>query len=127
VKEFGEWNPGSHRTGKIELCQFTTQLKGELFPRLRSALERKELLIPASREIREDLHSIQRVVSTNGQITYRSSQSGDGHSDRCTALALALRAASSLVSTAKAESIHVRGRPPVSQWARDLIMRPYRT
>ncbi len=126
VQEFGEWNPAAHRTGKVELCQFTPALKGELFPKLRAAFERKEILIPSSREIREDLHSIHRIVSTTGQISYRSSQSGDGHSDRCTALALAFRAATSVPVTACAETVYVRGMPPISQWARDLIRKPYR-
>lgn len=92
VREFGEWKPAGARHGKIELCQFTTGLKAELFPRLRAAFENRELRIPASREIREDLHGIQRFVGMNGQITYRAAQTADGHSDRCTALALALRA-----------------------------------
>src|SRR5436190_13714600 len=123
AQEFGEWNPSSHRAGKIELCQFTPALKGELFPRLRAAFEKKEILIPVSREIREDLHSIHRVVSTTGQITYRSSQSGDGHSDRCTALALALRAATSMPVNPKPVTIHVPDRSPRLNWARRLILR----
>jgi len=122
VQEFGEWNPGNHRTGKIELCQFTPALKGELFPRLRTAFEKQEVLIPSSREIREDLHSIHRVVSTTGQITYRSSQSGDGHSDRCTALALALRAAVNGPVSPKPISIYVPERSPRLNWARRLIL-----
>ena len=46
-----------------------------------------------SRAIREDLHSLNRVSTPAGQITYRAPHSADGHADRCTALALALRAA----------------------------------
>ena len=69
MKEFGEWKPGSGQHGKIELSQFTTGLKAELFPRLRAAFEGRELRIPASRDIREDLHGIQRIVGMNGQIT----------------------------------------------------------
>jgi phage FluMu gp28-like protein len=42
--------------------------------------------------IREDLHSLNRVSTPTGQITYRAPHSADGHADRCTALALALRA-----------------------------------
>jgi phage FluMu gp28-like protein len=93
VKEFGEWNPMSHAAGRVELCQFTGALKCEIFPRLRAAMEKREVRIPVSRAIREDLHGIHRVVSQSGNVTYRASYSADGHSDRCTALALALRAA----------------------------------
>lgn len=50
--------------------------------------------LPAKPEtIRGDLHSIHRVVSQNGGIFYRATHSADGHSDRATALALALRTA----------------------------------
>jgi phage FluMu gp28-like protein len=39
-----------------------------------------------------DLHSINRVTTASGAVTYRAPHSADGHADRCTALALALRA-----------------------------------
>jgi phage FluMu gp28-like protein len=94
VQEFREHKPSSGQHGRVELCHFTPALKGELFPRLQAAFERRDLLIPPSRDIREDLHGLHRFVSESGQITYRAVSSPDGHSDRATALALALRAAS---------------------------------
>jgi phage FluMu gp28-like protein len=118
VQEFGEWNPDGKSQGKIELCQFTTKLKGMLFPRLRTALEKREVRIPRSREIREDLHAIQRIHSMDGQINYRSIQSGDGHSDRGTALALALRAAQEQPAPATlATSFEVPNLSPNLAWA----------
>lgn len=110
VNEFGEYRHGRANfparrgsaagcrpavtyRGKIELCQFTTALKGELFPKLRAAFESRTIRIPSSHAIREDLHAIQKVVTANGAVAYRALSSSDGHSDRCTALALALRAA----------------------------------
>ena len=42
--------------------------------------------------MREDLHAMQQVV-TNGQYNYWAPRTREGHSDRCTALALAVRAA----------------------------------
>jgi phage FluMu gp28-like protein len=57
------------------------------------AFEKRSLRVPISRAIREDLHSVNRVSTPAGQITYRAPHSADGHADRCTALALALRAA----------------------------------
>jgi phage FluMu gp28-like protein len=92
VAEFGEWNPERHRFGKIELCTFTAQLKCELFPGLRARADRRLLGIPMSTAIREDWHSMSRVVTTAGTITYRAPHSPDGHADRCTAAALAVRA-----------------------------------
>jgi phage FluMu gp28-like protein len=92
VREFGEWNPAQHKFGKIELCNFTNTLKLEIFSKLRMAFEKRALRVPVSRLIREDLHSVNRVSSATGQISYRASHSADGHADRCAALALALRA-----------------------------------
>jgi len=91
--EFGEWNPAQHKFGKIELCNFSNALKLEIFSKLRMAFEKRALRVPVSRLIREDLHSVNRVSSPAGQISYRAPQSADGHADRCAALALALRAA----------------------------------
>jgi len=92
-KEFGFYDPGQHRFGKIELCQFTAGLKNELFSKLRMAFEAKKLRVPVCPAIREDLHGMRRVTSANGVISYKATSNADGHSDRCTALALALRAA----------------------------------
>lgn len=94
VKEFGEWNPDKHLGGKIELVTFTNAIKVELFTKLRMSFEQMKCRVPISRAIREDFHSIQRVVSANGNITYRAPHTDDGHADRCTAKALATRAAS---------------------------------
>ena len=93
AKEFGEYDYARHRFGKIELCHFTNTLKLEMFSKLRMAFEKRGVRVPISRVIREDLHSINRVSSPTGQITYRAPHNADGHADRCTALALALRAA----------------------------------
>lgn len=93
AKEFGLYNPAEHRCGKVELCQFTSALKMELFSKLRIAFENRALRVPSSVAVREDLHGVRRIASPNGQITYRATHNPDGHSDRCTALALALRAA----------------------------------
>ena len=67
--------------------------------------EKRGVRVPISRVIREDLHSLNRVSSPTGQLTYRAPHSADGHADRCTALALALRAAGDGESRARSESI----------------------
>ena len=91
-KEFGLYNPAAHEFGKIELCNFTLPFKRDLFPRLRQAfVAPTQLRIPISRAIREDLHSMQQVVH-NGEYNYWARRTREGHSDRCTALALALHA-----------------------------------
>lgn len=91
-EEHGTYKPEEHKFGKVDLCTFTVGFKRSIFPRMRQAFERKELLIPINREIREDLHEMQQTTS-GGEYSYHSKRTKEGHSDRCTALALALRAA----------------------------------
>jgi phage FluMu gp28-like protein len=92
AQEFKEWKPAEHKYGKIELCVFTQPLKTELFSKLRMAFEKRSVRVPISRSVREDLHSVNRVTTASGGVTYRAPHSADGHADRCTGLALALRA-----------------------------------
>jgi len=94
VKEFGEWNPEEHKFGKVELITFSATVKCEIFPALRNRCDQRMLGIPVSRVIREDLHSVSRIVTASGNVTYSAPHSPDGHADRCTALALANRATS---------------------------------
>jgi phage FluMu gp28-like protein len=105
VREFGERAASSN--GKVELCHFSAALKSELFPSLRAAFERGRILIPRSASIREDLHGVQKFVSATGGISYRAGHTADGHSDRCTALALAVRAADAGPTLTCARSIDV--------------------
>ena len=93
VKEFGRWHPEGHEFGKIELCTFTTAFKRLIFPRLRQAFESPcRVRIPIDVEVREDLHAMQQIFRGT-DYTYEAPHTREGHSDRCTALALALRAA----------------------------------
>jgi phage FluMu gp28-like protein len=108
AKEFGEWNPAQHKLGKIELCTFSNSLKLEIFSKLRMTFEKRGVRVPVSRLIREDLHSLNRVSSPTGQITYRAPHSADGHADRCAALALALRAAGDGAVRMSSESVPTR-------------------
>jgi len=90
----GQWRPESHEFGKTELCNFSAGFKREIFPKLRAAFDKRSLRIPVSVEIREDLHAMQQLVRA-GAYTYAAPRTAEGHSDRCTALALALRATGS--------------------------------
>lgn len=92
IAQHGQWKPEAHKFGKVELCTFTTGFKREIFPRLRRRFEAPtKLRIPVSVAIREDLHAMQQVIN-NGEYNYWSPRAKEGHSDRCTALALANRA-----------------------------------
>ena len=93
VEAFGEYDPAGHKFGKIDLVNFTPKSKREMFPTLRKQFEAPtKLRVPISRDIREDLHAMQQVIS-NGEYNYWAPKTREGHSDRCTALALAVRAA----------------------------------
>lgn len=117
VKEFGEWNPEQHKFGKIELCTFSNTLKVDIFPKTRMAFEAKTLGIPVSRIIREDLHSVSRVALAGGGVTYRAPHTDDGHADRCTALALALRAGSTGFSGITSVKGIISGKPSANHRA----------
>lgn len=91
VREFGEYKPESHRFGRVELCTFSASFKREIFPKLREAMEGCRLRIPTNAELRTDLSAMQQVCS-GGQFSYEAPRTKDGHSDRCTAAALCVRA-----------------------------------
>ena len=94
VEKFGQWDPEKHLYGKVELVTFTQANKVDMFSKLRMAADARTLAIPVSRTIREDLHSMHRVTSPGGGVSYKAAHTDDGHADRCTALALVNRARS---------------------------------
>ena len=95
AKDHGVYDPAAHKFGKMELCTFTAGFKRDIFPKLRRAFEAPTVVrVPIDVEVREDLHEMQQVVK-NGEYSYSARRTAEGHSDRCTALALARRAASS--------------------------------
>lgn len=108
VKEFGEWAPSKHLFGKVELVTFSQSSKVDLFSKLRMAFEARLLRVPVNRQIREDLHSMQRVTSNNGGVSYRAPHSDDGHADRCTALALCVRAGTNTLGGAITDAALIR-------------------
>jgi phage FluMu gp28-like protein len=113
--KLGQWKPEEHKMGKVELCTFTSQFKRLIFPRLRRAFEQQEVFVPVSREVREDLHAM--LQTYNGtEYNYWSPRTKEGHSDRCTALALCLRAASGATGSAEFEG---GIRDDQSPWRRD--------
>ncbi len=93
AKKFGVYDPGSHAFGKCELCNFTVPFKCDIFPKLRTAFDGSRIRVPVDVEVREDLHEMQQVVR-DGRYNYMAKRTAEGHSDRCTAAALGVRAAS---------------------------------
>jgi len=124
AQEFGLWKPEAHRFGKIELCTFSLPFKRDLFPKLRRALESPvRVRIPAGDEIREDLHAMQQIVR-NGEFSYAAPHTKEGHSDRCTALALAWRAAQQAACNDLPVPVDrsLAAPPPLP---REVVMRPF--
>lgn len=78
----------------VEAVTFTHKTKGEMYSTMRKRFEEKTIRIPNyDRDLREDLHAIQKLVSVGGNISYAAPRSSDGHSDRAASLALAIKAA----------------------------------
>jgi len=77
---------------RVEAITFTAAVKEELAMGLLPLFQDKQIYIPELSEIREDLHSIRKVISASGNIRFDSSGEADGHSDRFWALALAVHA-----------------------------------
>lgn len=80
---------------KVRGVTFTASSKGEMYSLMRRRFEERSIRVPIDRELREDLHAVQRIVSTGGNISYAAPRSTDGHSDRASALALCSWAAKS--------------------------------
>jgi phage FluMu gp28-like protein len=88
----GEFKPSEHKFGKIELVTFGNTNKNEMCAKLRMSFQNRDRQIPINRAIRESLHSVQRMVTPSGNITYRAPHNEDGHADEFNAVALSERA-----------------------------------
>jgi phage FluMu gp28-like protein len=77
---------------KLEAVNFTNDRKRELFSRAKKAFQSKTVRIPSDAKLRDDLGSIQRIVTPQGIVKFIAARTRDGHADRATALALAMHA-----------------------------------
>lgn len=94
VKKFGAWDPAKHSFGKIVLCTFSASFKRLIFPRFRKRFENPVTMrIPHDEDLRQDLHAMRQIV-TGAEYSYWAPRTSEGHSDRCTAGALCVHAAS---------------------------------
>jgi len=83
-------------TFRVEEVTFSEAVKEELATHMHTEFEDRTALIPSSEEIRDDLHSVKKVVTKTGHIRFDAqSDETDGHADRFWALGLSLNAARS--------------------------------
>jgi phage FluMu gp28-like protein len=81
---------------RVEGVLFTAASKQLMATLAKDAFEDRKVRIPKGvREIREDLHKLQKVTSPTGAPRFIADRDSDGHADRAWALFLALYAASS--------------------------------
>lgn len=79
---------------RVEAVHFTAPVKSELAMPLRRLFEDKLVRIPMDDAIREDLHSVRKIVTAANNVRLDVDRSDtDGHADRFWALALAYHAA----------------------------------
>lgn len=86
VKIWGEY--------KVLPITFTAQKKLELASKLKNRFTDKTIRIPIDTDLREDLHSVRKMVSDSGNILLSAERTDLGHADRFWGLALANYAAS---------------------------------
>lgn len=96
---------GTHR---VEAVTFSRAVKEDMATTIRRRFEDRQIRIPVDRRIREDLHSVKRVVTSAGNVRFDAERTEDGHADRFWALALALHAGTSPAGPVEYESVSQR-------------------
>jgi phage FluMu gp28-like protein len=97
---------------KVEPVNFTLQVKEDLATALYTAFTKQQLRIPKTKlagcdvpnvaeQIREDIASLRRIITTAGNVRYDAPHTDEGHADSAWALALALHAAMTAPSYAR--------------------------
>lgn len=79
---------------KVIPVYFSGKVKEEIATKLKSKFEDRLIQIPADKNLREDLHSVERTVTPAGNIKLEAKRSETGHADRFWSLALAVHASS---------------------------------
>jgi phage FluMu gp28-like protein len=80
---------------RIEPVSFTQQSKEDMATTLYQRFADKKLRLPSSnRELRDDIASLKRIITSAGNVRYDAPATERGHADRAWALALALHGCS---------------------------------
>lgn len=77
---------------RVEEVTFTNAAKGEIAVNMHQVFEDKQARIPVSKTIRNDLHSVKKIVTAANNIRYDADRNENGHADRFWAAGLGLHA-----------------------------------
>jgi len=80
---------GTHRA---EAVDFTNKVKNDLATRMLRKFQDRQIRIPISQKLRNDLHSIKKTTTVAGNIRFDAERTKDGHADRFWGGALSLMA-----------------------------------
>jgi phage FluMu gp28-like protein len=95
---------------RVEPVTFTNQVKSDMAHTLYTYAEDVRLYVPADPEVREDLHSVKKIVTTAGNIRFDAANTDDSHADRFWACGLAVHAAYEAPAGPVTDSVTSRGR-----------------
>jgi phage FluMu gp28-like protein len=100
----------------VEEVTFTGASKEQMAIHLRQKFEDKGVRIPAQSAIRNDLHSVKKIVTAANNIRYDADRNEAGHADRFWALALALHAGQTEVQPIEYTSVQRRRMTHKGAW-----------
>jgi phage FluMu gp28-like protein len=90
---------------RVEAVNFSAPVKSELAMPLRRLFEDKLSRIPMDDAVREDLHSIRKIVTASNNVRLDADRSStDGHADRFWSLALAYHASATAKAILRSEA-----------------------
>ena len=107
IEAYGEW--------KVEGITMTMPVNDALASRIRARLDDRLIRIPKNTNIREDLHSIEKITTASGHHRYKAEKTDIGHADRFWSLALAENAAGTEVAVPRIININI---PREDSWSR---------
>lgn len=93
---------------RVEPVTFTGATKEDMAVHIRGLFEDRLVTIPKDDRIRDDLHSVRKVVTSGGNIRYIAPETDDGHADRFWALALAAHAGRTKWQSAKVTPFKIK-------------------
>jgi len=82
---------------RVEATSFTLKSKSDMATRMLRAFEDRRIRIPVSRVLRDDLHSVKKIMTTGGHVRFDSEHTKEGHADRFWAGGLCLLASDEVV------------------------------